>query len=103
MKSIAVYFVQRLFGGPEEGSWYYDSGDLCTEPDLVSLGVTIPGEDFGRARDKASEIQILLDRDWNIGDHARPLHSVLSTGRYEAHIFDAWPPPCFPESRPTYE
>jgi hypothetical protein len=23
MHSVAVYLVQRLYGGPEEGGWYY--------------------------------------------------------------------------------
>jgi hypothetical protein len=103
MRSIAVYFVQRHFGGAEEGSWYFDSGDLCVEPDLVALGCTLGRADCQQAREQAAEIQTVLDLDWNIGDHARALDSVLSTGRYQAQIFDGWPPPCFPECRPTYE
>ncbi len=42
MHSVAVYLVQRLYGGLEEGGWYYDSGELCTDPALTAFGVTFP-------------------------------------------------------------
>ena len=40
MHSVAVFFVQRLVGGAEEGGWYYEAGDLSTEPELVAFGTT---------------------------------------------------------------
>jgi hypothetical protein len=30
----------------------------------------------------------MIDRDWNTGDHARPISSVLSVGRFEARVHD---------------
>lgn len=26
--SVALYAVERVYGGPEEGGWYYDAGDV---------------------------------------------------------------------------
>ena len=51
----------------------------------------------------ALEVQAHLDRDWNVGDHAREISSVLSAGRYEARVHDGWPPLAFPAERPRYE
>ena len=50
----------------------------------------------------ADEVQVHLDRDWNVDDHARPLGSVLSAGRYIAQVHDGWPPLAFPTERPRY-
>ena len=51
----------------------------------------------------AAEIQGHLDRDWNVADHARPLSSALSAGRYVAQVNDGWTPVAFPAERPRYE
>jgi hypothetical protein len=75
MHSVAVYLVQRLYGGPEEGGWYYDSGELCTGPALTASGVTFSEGHDDRARTMALEVQAHLDRDWNVGDHAREISS----------------------------
>lgn len=103
MRSVAVYLIQRLYGGPEEGGWYYDSGELCTDPALTAFGVTFAEGHEGRARTMALEVQAHLDRDWNVGDHAREISSVLSAGRFEARVHDGWPPLAFPAERPRYE
>jgi len=49
MHSATVYLVQRLYGGPEEGGWYYDSGELCTDPAPTAGVIFAEGhEDHGR-------------------------------------------------------
>lgn len=103
MKSIAVYFVQLVHGGHEEGGWYYVAGERCTDPDFLALGRTVADGDAAVARRLHDEMQAHLDREWNTGDHARDISSVLSPGRYEAVTSDGWPPRHFPESRPVYE
>jgi len=102
MHSATVYLVQRLYGGPEEGGWYYDSGELCTDPAPTAGVIFAEGhEDHGRTM--ALEVQAHLDRDWNVGDHARQISSVLCAGRFEAHVHDGWPPLAFPAERPRYK
>ena len=27
--SVALYAISRAYGGPEEGGWWYDTGELC--------------------------------------------------------------------------
>ena len=92
MHSVAVYLVRRVYGSPEEGGWYYDAGELCTVPELTAFGATVPTGHGNRAVRMAAEVQAHLDRDWNVGDHARPLSTVLSAGRYVAQVSDGWPP-----------
>ena len=101
MHSVAVYLVQRVYGGPEEGGWYYDAGELCTAPELTAFGTTFPVGDEDRAFRMAAEIQGHLDRDWNVADHARALSSVLSAGRYFAQVNDGWPPVACPAEPPA--
>ena len=103
MHSVAVYLVQRLCGGPEEGGWYYEAGELCTVPELTAFGTTFPVGHEDRAFSMAAGVQAHLDRDWNVDDHARPLASVLSAGRYVAQVHDGRPPLAFPTERPRYE
>lgn len=77
--------------------------ELCTVPELTAFGTTFPTAYEDRAVRMASEVQQHLDRDWNVGDHARPLSSVLSAGRFVAQVHDGWPPLAFPTEHPRYE
>uniref|UniRef100_UPI0035CC9C69 hypothetical protein n=1 Tax=uncultured Sphingomonas sp. TaxID=158754 RepID=UPI0035CC9C69 len=103
MRSIAVYLVQLAYGGPEEGGWYYQTGELCTDPELASFGTTFTDGHETRAKAMADEVQVHLDRDWNTDDHAREISSVLSAGRFEACVHDGCPPATFPAERPRYD
>jgi len=103
MQSVAVYLTQRLYGGPEEGGWWYDAGELCTDPALTGFRRHLPDGHEDRVRRMSMEVQAHLDRDWNTGDHARLISSVLSAGRFEAHVHDGWAPLAFPDERPRYE
>ena len=70
MHSVAVYLVQRLYGGPKEGGRYYDARELCTVPELTAFGKTFPTGHEDRAVRIAAAIQGHLDRDWNVAEHA---------------------------------
>lgn len=127
---IGVYLVDRSYGGPEEGGWWYDSGYTVTLQDLLDDGYPETGpdpvqvlilegpepfrnEDYAlqdpilnsesekKLRDTISEIQKALDEGPN--KDRRPIHSVLSTGRYEVEAFPHRLPMHFPEKSPHYE
>lgn len=91
---LAVYDVNRAFGGPEEGGWWYDYG--------------VPAEGFESfyslraALVRRDEVQAALDR---INHDAGPygdLSSVLCRGALRA-IVTREPPAPFPDRRPHYE
>lgn len=94
--SVAIYMVDRAYGGPEEGGWWYTFGE--------------PDEEFAqfsrtfRSHDAASAYRARLERrvvdKLNVG--RRSIGSVLSTGRYDALVAEGFPA-AFPAERPFYE
>ncbi|MFT4026817.1 MAG: hypothetical protein QM676_08465 [Novosphingobium sp.] len=89
---VALYEVDRAYGGPEDGGWYFDTGEL------VRLLALAPTED--RAVSIASRANRLLDR---LQRHRRPVSSVLyDGGRHTAIVYEWTAPPSFPEQRPHY-
>lgn len=90
---VAFYEVNRVYGGPEEGGWWYDCGEL------VRLHGLFRSEDAAiRAAARANRLLDLVQRG-----HTR-IDSVLYTGgRFRACVFDREAPGHFPEKRPRYE
>lgn len=89
---INVYEVYRHYGGPEEGGWYWDSGEL-----LISVQVT--GKMEGEAEAAELLLKDYLERSYP-DDGSR--FSVLGGTDYQVRIEDhdgkSWP-----EERPHYE
>lgn len=91
--TVAFYEIDRAYGGPEEGGWWFDCGQLRR------IARTFKTEDaaFAFAR-RANHLLSLFQRNH------RSVNSVIyAGGRYAAHVYDAPPPAYFPETRPTYE
>lgn len=90
---VAFYAVDRAYGGPEEGGWWYDTGEL------VRLHALFRSEDAAiRAAARANRLLDLIQRG------NRSVGSVLyAGGRYCARVFAGQAPAHFPEERPRYE
>lgn len=89
---IALYEIDRAYGGPEEGGWFFDTGEL------VRLLALAPTET--RAIALADRANRLLER---LQRHRRRVDSVLyDGGRFTAVVFEWAAPPIFPEVRPHY-
>ena len=89
---IALYEIDRAYGGAEEGGWWYDTGELAR---LLALSPT-----EARAIQLADRANRLLER---LQRHRRRVDSVLyDGGRYTAIVFEWTAPPAFPEVRPHY-
>ena len=95
----AVYLVDRAYGGPEEGGWWYTYGELVrvirTFPASLEHHVDRP---IGRWLER---YQQRLDATLNRG--RRPISSVRSTGRYYVELHDDAAPASYPLVRPHYE
>lgn len=93
---VAVYLVDRCYGGPEEGGWWYDAGNLVRTVKVF--------KNENRAIDYCRRLNRKLDSR-TIGPNVdrRDKNSVLSEGVYEAHIYEIAAPMRFPEERPRYE
>lgn len=75
--SVAVYEVDRAYGGPEEGGWWYDCGDL------VRVAKRFRSEDDA----------------WN---YCNRLNEKLYSHNYRAKVYDNVAPESFPVNRPYY-
>jgi hypothetical protein len=100
---VAVYHRQQCFGGREEGGWWYDAGELCTDPHYypphASPSCHLTEEEAIAAR---TALELAMEAA-GINDGLYEYTSVLSTGRYYAEIHEGSLPTHYPETRPHYE
>lgn len=85
---LNVYNVQRCYGGPEEGGWYYDAGELLLSVPLLDC------------IDEAA-VRAELEKEYS-NEGRYPAYSVLSDGAYRiTRSFEQGRN--YPEERPHYE
>jgi len=91
---VNVYNENRAYGGPEEGGWYFDTGEL-----IKVLG-PFTGEDRREKANRAlARVEKVLE-GWNEG--AYPPGSVLCSGYYTVRVSRNMGE-SFPQERPRYE
>lgn len=89
---VNIYLVDRVYGGPEEGGWWYTAGEPVES-------IYVPWSSF----DEAAEIRDKSDdKCEKLNEGRRPISSVLSEGEYQARIEDHFAEP-FPSEQPHYE
>jgi hypothetical protein len=101
--TVAIYLVDRVYGGPEEGGWWYEAGERQDHiiegmHPATPLSVLYSEHD---AKTRMAYVQKKLDEGPNVG--RRDIGSMLSTGKYFAQMYQGHPPARFPETRPHYE
>jgi len=94
--TVAIYLVDRAYGGPEEGGWWYDYGFPAEEYCQYTKGFM--------ESDAAIEYMYYLEASLlpSINEGRRPISSVLSTGKFNAIVTEGNPKP-FPDTIPRYE
>jgi hypothetical protein len=93
MYVIGFYELDREYGGPEEGGWWYDTGELVRPFAIV--------RNYDQANAKCRRANKLLD---HIQRHKRSTGSVAYRGgRYAAMVFEDNLPKHHPQERPHYE
>ena len=96
--AVAVYLCDRAYGGPEEGGWYYDTGEISLEPLHFLYLRGFATRDAATAH--CAELNMLMGPFWNEG---RPdIGSVLSQCQYFATVTEGMPA-SWPDKRPHYE
>jgi hypothetical protein len=84
-----VYEMDRRYGGPEEGGWWYDTGTLVHSETTFT-------KEFAHFRARR-----LLETDFkSTGDSSRVNYRG---GDYSAWVEDSPPAEYFPTERPHYE
>jgi Zn-finger nucleic acid-binding protein len=96
---VAIFEMDRVYGGPEEGGWWYDAGEL------KRIVATFSDED------QAYEYSRRFNRTLHFRREARrnqryarfPLSSVnYSGGHYQAEVWKEHPH-SYPVYKPQYE
>ena len=100
---VCIVMHDRVYGGPEEGGWYYDTYDPF---DIAALEL-MKEHELGIFTYSKSEMQIARDNMWEIVDRInkqerRNPNSVFSIGEYSVEVYEGYPK-YIPEERPTYE
>lgn len=90
---VAVYLHDRAYGGPEEGGWWFESGDLVRV--MRVFGSEASATDFCYRLNR--RLRATLNRG------RRSIGSVLSEGRFCARVYEDDAPPHYPARRPYYE
>jgi hypothetical protein len=92
--SVWLYLCDRVFGGHEEGGWYFDAGEPVMHP-CNRKGMS--GAQAERYRSALDGVVKELNED-------RPdVDSVVSEGQYRFRIVPDGQAVSFPEERPYYE
>jgi hypothetical protein len=95
MYIVSYYNVDRAFGGPEEGGWWYTYGIPETQFDRFTRGFATEDEAYVYA----DRLNRHLSPKLNEGRYS--ISSVLSDGNYQAIVSEGYPRP-FPEETPYY-
>lgn len=84
---VGVYSIRRCYGGPEEGGWWYDSGDLMFSVRCFS-------------EESADDLGALLREKF---PRTGKRYSVLGGYDFEIKVGNTFPIEHFPTNRPHYE
>lgn len=93
---VAVYLEDLRYGGPEEGGWYYNVGQLVR----IVKGFSNRPSAYAYCRRLNDKLK---SRDFGPNQDRREMSSVLSAGEYWAHVYSNEAPKYFPDRKPRYE
>lgn len=95
---VNVYELDRAYGGPEEGGWWYDIGTF-----EAGMSLTLPGTaDAAVVRQLADLLLLLLDASAQAEGTPPVGYSNYRGGRYGVRVEDS-PGRDWPASTPRYE
>lgn len=99
----ACFLVSKCFGSEAEGGWWYDQGELVTDPGIYrTLGGT--PRSFLAEEDACAYAARLRPKLAVLNQGRPPKHVSISQGVYEIHVLQAASLPLgFPAIRPHYE
>ena len=87
---VNVYLIDKSYGGPEEGGWWFDTGEIIR---------IIPCSSKKKAHRTMRLVELVVTK---FNEGRRPISSVLSKGVLEAIISQS-PGQNYPSQRPHYE
>ena len=79
---VTVYWVDRMYGGPEEGGWWYDRYDIAVKTEGGNDELSFPV----RSQEEAEKLKAELQAKYPF--EANELDSVNGEGTHEVMIED---------------
>ncbi|HEY0205349.1 MAG TPA: hypothetical protein VGC15_14490 [Acetobacteraceae bacterium] len=100
---VGCYLTSQSYGGSAEGGWWYDEGELVTDPDMYrTLGGT--PRSFLTEQQADAYAAELVPKLAPLNQGRPPKHASTSQGIYEVQVLQAASLPVgFPAARPRYE
>lgn len=102
MWNVCLYLVDRAYGGPEEGGWYYDTGEAmpygCDDSGKTACRFFMSLEE-ARAWLRSPEVEAAVAA---LNEGRPSVDSVLSEGRFQM-IAKLGEPENYPAHKPHYE
>lgn len=95
--TVRIYLQDLSYGGPEEGGWYFSTGEFATEFGYLTRSFKERWEALKYANDLH---ETTLDE---LNKHRPSISSVRSQGRYAAEVWDEEAPLYYPKTKPHYE
>ena len=100
---VALFLVTLSWGGIDEGGWFFDSGELVTNPGLYARLGVMPAAFLTEEEANAHCARMTLGTG-SLNEGRRPKSSVHSEGEYEALVLEVPVlPRHWPETPPRYE
>jgi len=103
IKHVNVYLVDRAYGGPEEGGWWYEYGEPAEAGDLDPVyardGGTFPVA--GATVDWRKRAEELADVCHEVNADRPSIQHTNSAGEYVVRV-EEHEPRTWPEARPHY-
>lgn len=100
---VAAYLEDRVYGGPEEGGWYFDRGTLVTDPEVYGTLQAFPAG-LPTREAAAAHAERMREGLAALNEGRCPTWSVLSTGIYVVETIKALTlPRYYPEHWQAYE
>jgi len=100
---VALYLVDLVYGGPEEGGWWYQAGTLVVSPETYRDIGGAPAA-FVQRGDALAYREKLEPNLATLNAGRPPIEATNSVGIYELHLTRAQLLPThFPNRQPHYE
>ena len=94
---VAVYEIDRAYGGAAEGGWWYDTGELVRVLRAFKSSQEEQAHEFCRRVNRSLHFKAEHNNVRSVGS------VIYSGGRYAAECHEGTAPESYPESRPHYE
>jgi hypothetical protein len=100
---VGLFLQDKAYGGPEEGGWWYNCGQLVTDPEFYTQLGMLPQAftDSEQASAYCREMNEARNRV-GLNEGRRDIDSVLSEGVYGAEVHEDILPPYYPARKPHY-